>query len=380
MQSQDVPEITPEMLQQNPVLMGVILLVAFVILAGGMVALASWGWVIFRVASGSAVLPLITPWRPRLWSLVDLVVMVGMLIGLQVVIVLATLRWSGIERGDSISLEALAANGLSQLLAVLLACFWIQFRYRQGSSHVGLGSLEWKVLLPALAVGLASLPIIYLMMIAVSALSQVEYEHPLINSAAESGTLTGYLMGCFAAVIAAPIAEEFFFRVMIQGWLQSIPFKSLSDTMLGTTSYAEVQPASEQGLLSPSPLSSSDVPRRTPGEVVISENPYNPPSTYLDSHPFLRSLISEGSVESELQTGPSVIPPIWPSVVAGILFGAAHIGLGMSFIPLSVMGVVLGLIYRQTHSVWPCIFIHASLNFVSMLMLGLMILLKQAGT
>jgi hypothetical protein len=86
------------------------------------------------------------------------------------------------------------------------------------------------------------------------------------------------------------------------------------------------------------------------------------------------------STVNSSKTDQRSIPPIWPSVITGILFGLMHIGYGMSFIPLSALGVFLGLIYRQTHSVWPCIIIHMMLNGFSMLMLAQLILLKNATT
>ena len=73
-----------------------------------------------------------------------------------------------------------------------------------------------------------------------------------------------------------------------------------------------------------------------------------------------------------------LVPPVWPSVVTGILFGLAHWGYGLSFIPLIVLGIVLGLVYRATHSIWPCILIHAMLNGTSMLALGATILIQRA--
>ena len=64
--------------------------------------------------------------------------------------------------------------------------------------------------------------------------------------------------------------------------------------------------------------------------------------------------------------------------MTGILFGLAHWGYGLSFIPLIVLGIVLGMLYRATHSIWPCFLVHFALNSTSMLGLGLSILLERA--
>ena len=73
------------------------------------------------------------------------------------------------------------------------------------------------------------------------------------------------------------------------------------------------------------------------------------------------------------------VPPLWPSLVTGTLFGLAHFGYGLSFIPLIVLGILLGLLYRATHSIWPSLVVHVMLNGSSMTALGVAILIEQAA-
>lgn len=408
MQAQDVPPITPEMLEQNPALMLVLLLVMMVLFVGGVVCLASWIWGIYRLAMGWSLLPMTIPWSPRRWAFLDIVIIMGFAISLQGFLADMVFMLTGAERevlteSTSIAappLEAIAAGGLASLMAVGLGIVWLQFRYRSGISHVGFGPISWTSLAASLMVGVAALPVIYLLMMLVTLLSQSQYEHPLIDSASDSGSLKGYLLGCFAAVIAAPIAEEFLFRVLLQGWLQSIPFKSIYHTLVGSTGQLHFQNTSPH--TSPLGLGKAMQANETETsgtEVVYSSIYTQPPERDLEpaqlvspvaegvepnldgrSNPYaVQSDLSHGSDQRLTAGSPSPLPPIWPSVVVGVLFGLAHIEYGFSFLPLSVMGVVLGLLYRQTHSVWPCILMHAMLNGFSMLMLGFKILLMQAA-
>lgn len=400
MQAQDVPPITPEMLEQNPALMLVLLLVMMVLFVGGVVCLASWIWGIYRLAMGWSLLPMTIPWSPRRWAFLDIVIIMGFAISLQGLFVGLVYEFKDADRNAAPPLEAIAAGGLASLMAVALGMVWLQFRYRSGISHVGFGPIRWTSLTASLAVGVAALPVIYLLMMLVTLLSQSQYEHPLIDSASDSGSLKGYLLGCFAAVIAAPIAEEFLFRVLLQGWLQSIPFKSIYHTLVGSTGQLHSENTSPHTSLPGLDKAVQASETETSGtEVVFSSINTQPPELDLVSAQLV-SPVAEGvapnldgrsnpyAVQSDLSHGsdqrltagsPSPLPPIWPSMVVGVLFGLAHFEYGLSFLPLSVMGVVLGMLYRQTHSVWPCILMHALLNGFSMLMLGFRILLMQAA-
>lgn len=399
MQENALPEITPEMLEQNPALLVVFVLVMLVVLLGSLAALASWGWLAYRLSSGAPVLPLSTPWRPRLWSFLDLAMIVGMALPTQFVLAGIAMLFVGQPEQGLPNLVLMAVGGLASLIGVVLGIVWIQYRYKQGIEHVGFGHISRTRLLIATIVGLAALPIIYLLMMVVSAVSRTEYEHPLIESAVDSGTPLSYLLGCFAAVIAAPIAEEFLFRVVLQGWLQSFPFKSLGDTFLGTTNVAVMTAARSSEcerpddntnieLASLEPVVAADALRLSAIDEAGSEfgtssvpnsNPYAPIVTQENVLPStVAGQNLENPKEFSVYCTPR-IPPIWPSVVAGVLFGLAHISYGWSCVPLSVLGIVLGLIYRQTHSVWPCILVHALLNSIAMLMLGLMILIHRAA-
>jgi membrane protease YdiL (CAAX protease family) len=238
------PEITPEMLQQNPVLLYYLLFVGMVIMAMGIGSLASWAWIFYSRANGKSILPMRRPWTPGYWSLLDMAVIATSVIVLQVVLAQMAMQFLDITRDGEISLEAAAAGGLASVFGVGFSVLWIMARYRQSPGHVGFDLLSPKRLGQGVVLGLAALPVVYILMMVVSLVSKTDYEHPLITSATQSGTLSSYLMGFFAAAIAAPIVEEFLFRVILQGWLQALPFKSISTNLVGWPVRLNVDPTS----------------------------------------------------------------------------------------------------------------------------------------
>ncbi|HAC91019.1 MAG TPA: hypothetical protein DCF63_10380 [Planctomycetaceae bacterium] len=400
------PEITQEMLQQNPVLLYYLLFVGMVIMAMGVGSLASWAWIFYSRANGKSLLPMRRPWTPGHWSLLDMAMIAASVIVLQVVLAQMAMQFLDITRDGEISLEAAAAGGLASVFGVGLSALWIMARYRQGPGHVGFDLLSPKRLGQGVVLGLAALPVVYILMMVVSLVSKTDYEHPLITSATQSGTLSSYLMGFFAAAIAAPIVEEFLFRVILQGWLQALPFKSFSTNLVGWPVRLKGDPTSildnaqKESLALPesAPLPTTDT-NGTSSTISVAEpiimaelvpvaevqassheralegfEVFRQP----DSNPY-RSTVTESSIAVDSPTNWQLTPPWWPAVMTGILFGMAHISYGMSFIPLSFLGILLGFVYRQTHSIWPCILIHMMLNTLSMLMLGVLILVQQSS-
>ncbi len=186
-------------------------------------------------------------------------------------------------------------------------------------------------------------------------------------------------MGVVTAAIIAPVTEEFLFRVMIQGWLQSIPFKSAFANIVGGWYPAawRMPIAQAVGHGAEADNLQANIQAGATGEL---DNISNSVSPSYDAN-----ITSEQPVGLAQELGqPEVVeldlvPPLWPSLVSGVLFGLAHWGYGLSFIPLIALGIVLGLVYRATHSIWPCIVIHGMLNSTSMALLGFTILMQRTA-
>lgn len=383
------PEVTPEMLEQNPLLAICLLLFAMLFLALLAGAIASWCWLGYRLWSRQPWLK-VAPWSPRVWGFADVIVTLVMLVSLQVLLTNVGVRVLGLDvealrdGAEEPPLSLVALGSTSYLCTMAAMTLWIMLRFQVWGSHVGFTMQKTlKLIFVGLVAGLATLPIVYVVSALVAVGFETEYQHPILDAMRQDGSFFSYLLALFAAVLVAPLAEEFLFRVVLQGWLQSIPYSSISAAILGASEARRGDPedslffhpaslVSRDGIVLESqnavPTELSATPRPE-----LENSPYRPP-TNIDWP------AETGAGEVASGSKPEVVPPIWPSVVTGVLFGLAHWGYGLSFVPLILLGIILGLLYRATHSIWPCVVVHFMLNASSMIALGLNVLLEQAAS
>ncbi len=374
------PEITRALLEANPHIAA--LVYAFVLLIFVLFFSFFCLWIIayLRWQRGSAILD-VAPWKPRSWGLIDVLLVLGMAFLGQAILIPAWSKFAGIDLrkmvdNDSISLSVMAVGSLSYLIAMLLGVGWLIVRYAADMKHIG---LSLKRFFPNLGLGLAaaamSLPIVALISAVISTGLKAEYDHPLINELRKEGTLSAYLLAVFCAVCVAPLVEEFFFRVMLQGWMESLPWSIKGWWwLLGSSSQPSpaLVGAGEAALPTSDNMAVGIQPPIVQPAVATNPaalNPYDATSS-----------VSPGSfagTADETTLNPAT-PPIWPSLVVGALFGLAHRDYGLSFIPLIVLGIVLGLLYRAKHSIWPCFILHFTLNSISMGSLGIALLVQSA--
>ena len=203
---------------------------------------------------------------------------------------------------------------------------------KQLLSDMGLGFVAWLAsLLPIFALQ-------YLLTIAL----EPETEHPLIDELQLSHTPAMMLVGVVMVVFAAPLFEEFVFRVILQGWLEkwedeSIGFAGSARPAAPPIPDAEeaTDDIAEEAEVLPFPIDSTPVPLPRTG--VLRDCPHG-----------------------------------WlPILLSGFLFGLAHLGNGVSPVPLVLFGIVLGYLYQRPHRLAPSITAHALFNGFSMLMLWL---------
>ncbi len=350
-------------IEQNPLIGLAIfsLLILFTLLLTGFVI--SWGWLILQSVKGKKWLD-VSAWKPRTWGFADLVVIAILILAFQIQSVRIGADVLGIDRSTlregAIPIGIATALGLGNLAAMLASIAWISLRYtlpypvHPASSLSDLGfrfDRFAKDLRIGVIAALAALPIVYGLMGIVSWFFHTDYKHPLLEELKRNGTLTSFLMTVLTAVIIAPLVEEFLFRVLIQGWLQSVPFKSLATIFVG------------------------DLPGPVDAETSTSVSESLP----TDSVSKAVAHSEEASSFDPGQAGGSEkinIAPVWPSLVTGVLFGMAHFGYGYSFIPLIILGTVLGLLYRATQSIWPSLVVHMMLNGTSVYALGVALLVK----
>lgn len=175
----------------------------------------------------------------------------------------------------------LVDNVFLSLGATLAAMAWLRFRGADRTS-LGLGPQRWSEAL-GLAVRGLSLCVFPLLALAMILNAVVPYEHPVVDFLAGARGPAAALLVILSAVVVAPIAEELFFRRILQGWL-------------------EKQFAGDRG-------------------------------------------VAVG--------------------VAALAFAAAHAGQGLAFIPLFLLGCLLGVIAERTGSIAACILLHGLFNAVS---------------
>ena len=382
------PEISQALLEANPQIAIILFLFGLMLLLILTGFFSLWGTTLMRWYRGAPILT-IESWKPRSWGLVDVLLVLAAAIVGQALLIPIWAKLSGANlrnmiETDSMSLSVMAVGSTSYLLAMLAGIAWLFLRYQVNFKHIGLSLRRW---LPNLGLGLAAaamaLPIVALVSVAVSAGLKADYDHPLINELKKEGTLSAYLLAVFCAVLVAPLVEEFFFRVLLQGWLESLQWSWRGWWwLLGANSRQTASLMSDGADSGSHAIVSPDAPGpdlyAQPVVAGLSEPPILS-SAYQPSPPYqpTASLSPSIDVPAAQEIGDAK-PPLWPTFVVGTLFGLAHFDYGLSFIPLILLGIVLGLLYRAKHSIWPCFVLHFALNSMSMFSLGIALLVEAA--
>jgi membrane protease YdiL (CAAX protease family) len=202
----------------------------------------------------------------------------------------------------------------------------------QFASDVGLGVFAC----------IASILPIYATMYVLDKLLLPETEHPLIDELQQTHTPAMMLVGLLMVVVAAPLFEEFSFRLLLQGWLEK-----WEDETIGYS--GSMRPAPPAPAVSEIDDSIDDGAE----DAVLMAIPQEPVP------------MPRGGVLRDLPHG-------WlPILISATFFGLAHWGHGVSPMPLVLFGIVLGYLYQRTHRLVPSITAHALFNLYSMVMLWL---------
>lgn len=157
-------------------------------------------------------------------------------------------------------------------------------------------------------------------------------EHPVTDVLQSHPGPLMLLATALTAVIVAPVTEEFFFRVVLQGWLEA--------------RFAErgVDHSADK----PAPATELEKNPDAARPVLFTEIAAPPAA-----ETYARALVSAPE------------PSAMPIVLSSFIFAIVHLEYGPSAVPLFFFALVLGYLYRQTHRIWPSIVTHASLNAFS---------------
>ncbi|WP_075084290.1 CPBP family intramembrane glutamic endopeptidase [Mariniblastus fucicola] len=239
-------------------------------------------------------------------------------VGLILVPLLMGISFEQLQDPESLSprqlLEFSGWMALLQLLSTFAAAAYLLIRHRR----VGwLGSGKWlgNDVLLGIVSSLMLIPVVMLIQLVVTQL--IPYTHPTLDSLTENFTGATAIWAWIAAVGVAPLAEEFFFRGLIQGWLQRA-------------------------------------------------FDYDEPKAWFSGG------VVEESTAREFANGYFKQLQFWaPILITSIAFAGVHMGQGPAPIPLFFLSIGIGYVFRKSGSLWPCVIVHMLLNSLSLTMLTL---------
>lgn len=217
-------------------------------------------------------------------------------------------------------MQANLANGAAMLVATVAGIGWMILRYGRAATawivprrwirEIGIGCVVFLAFVP---------PIFWLMGYLVQFLP---YHHETLDQIKASPTPGVIWSSFFAAALAASIGEEFFFRLVLQSWLQRLrPSGTRNDRQIWLYGNGGAR--------------EKDLP--------AGEN----------------SLLLQSSLGKPIH-------PIGPIAASALIFAMMHFGQGPAPIALFVLGLGLGYVFWVSKSWLACVVPHAAMNSYSL--------------
>jgi membrane protease YdiL (CAAX protease family) len=310
------------------------------LVAAGVIAGAFVAWIVLgvRLSNRQPLLPY-EPRQPVPWGGWDLLAAIAIYFIAQLICLTISMQLFGVERPkdpDHLSSEyqlALFSGMLAASAITFLGCI-AMLKTRAGATLADFGIVPNRVL-GDLKLGLtaffAAVPFVLGIQVLLS--NFITYEHPLIDAIKEKPSPALVWVTNLAAVVAAPILEEFLFRMLLQGWLEKLQSRIALRRKI-----------------------TEELPTFGTPEGILTELPSE------DS--FSNEESVRETVSSSQAAGSFISVPI---LLSSALFALVHFGQGAAHIPLFFLALVLGYLYQQTHRLLPCITVHFLLNGISML-------------
>ncbi len=351
-----------------------------------------WGNVLLAMFRGQRWLPETEPRMPQRWGFVDLLFVICLFVFLQIIggglaSIMGLIDMKSAAAGEpNLNFQFLMSAICS--LAIVGGTLFIMARCRVPADAVGwsLHSIGSDVKLGVLCFVFVAPPT-YVLMALATKVSGIPYEHPIMSEAKENPSLL--IPAILMAVILAPLLEEFAFRVLIQGFLESMSVGrfSVEKLILGRV-HLQNTPVHGEVLVANREIGNEDGTERVSetslNNASYHEQPFDVPTMQTEatsSNPFATNVdvryspIEGDEGKSKPSTPGEIIDvPWWPTVVTGILFGLAHFSYGVSWVPLCVLGIALGWLYRVTNRIWPCIVVHLCFNGFTMFLFAMHVL------
>lgn len=219
-------------------------------------------------------------------------------------------------------------------------------------------------------------------------------EHPVIKLLKETPDPLLITVGVLSAVLIAPLVEEYFFRVIFQGWLENLPSlggrrnaaniaiagyspqaEAAADRMVVEAEEAPRAPVIYNATLAEDGPATDDRPDSTV-EVLADrpsgDNPSSPPPFPAMAGPLSAELVETAELEmGEPEPGIRQRPASWPLLISSFVFAAMHAGHGPDPFPLFLLALALGYLYQRTHRILPSLVLHFLINSTSLIMLAI---------
>jgi hypothetical protein len=204
--------------------------------------------------------------------------------------------------------------------------------------------------------------------------------HPFIDLITDDPRIEYLLPIALAALIAAPVVEEYVFRVLLQGWLERVlaRWEQPKEPELPGGAGESFDAVERPPDLGPgaSPIGSASDRLRVGSEAA---NPFRSPQweESVDAVPL------PGTEAAGAQAAGPGLPERTSSRllaigVSSLAFSLAHFGQGPAPISLFLLALGLGYLYQRTHRVLPSITVHFLVNLTAVVQLALAILENQS--
>lgn len=185
----------------------------------GTLSLLVWAWAAARVSRGEPLVAYV-PRRPVPWQGADLLAIAVFFAAAIGLFATAFSSAIGDGRGPIKDEVAMAAGASANALTIGFALIWLVRRTGAEASDLGWRreTLGRDVRIGLVAFAALSAPVYALQLFLSQFSSQ---QHPIIEALGKDPSGWLYGLAGLSVVVVAPLAEEFFFRGLLQGWLEA---------------------------------------------------------------------------------------------------------------------------------------------------------------
>jgi membrane protease YdiL (CAAX protease family) len=208
----------------------------------------------------------------------------------------------------------------------------------------------------------------------------VTTQHPLETLIREGGGFWLVALGVLSAILVAPVVEEIVFRLIVQGWLESLEIRArrslrelgigfpgltpmtLTAVLFAAVHYRVAGPAMSVHQIGLLFLIQAAAGAGTLGAILLLTAGLRR-ANWEDLGFVPKKLLTD--VKTGLLACLAIAPPVYVIFIVARKLLPGH--LAVDPIPLLLLALALGLLYFRTHRIVPSIVLHMSFNGISVL-------------